>query len=1415
MVASETLSAGSDDHDSGAHLQTAMTPKEGVAKTPEGTINAADEENASSRQEGKEQIKLKTAPSTTTMTLHRQEQEAAPNASSHLQSQETSRQTPTTSTPSSPQSRSMVSSIFIQQTNETLQVLQRNLHHAKSELLRSLGHHLSQLPQGASGVHRQSVPAGITLPASAIGWLAASRASISPTTTPPSLLSGVLDALPRLTHLRVTVDQWPTNRSIMTTPASGNLSSPIRENSTTTSGSTRVISNNDGGELLQQHASLQYFHRLRYSPSIDVSMFSDLQVLLLDQVPPSWVHNLCHVASTLQVLRVERACLYDLQLLLLSSLASPIIEDCDYMLSKSSTVVYSQLTHLKLSHCNLGEMTRGLGPPLKRKNKNDDNNNNIYRKLRLPLARMPQLKSVDFAHNDIRSERTALGCGIANASQLSILDLSYNQIPSLVKAPLSLGNLQTLLLTGNHIKSAEGIDRLYALKTLALDDNQIASWTDVAGLARLPELHALKLKGNPFMVESKSRTKLARVMLLDVFREQRFWGNGAATFRELKAALPVIDGKPASSSELKALQQRAFVTVTTEVPAIASSRDGEARDVPSGSASGTDQQRVIAQNKMATAIERGEVKSFPRKKRKNRRQASRAIIEDEEPHAACFASASLARSPAAAASPFSPYNELVKRTAISISEDEKEELCDQQIAKLSSPKLSFTVNELFSSLGHDNGATRTQEKHGKTENEKIGNSARSIDCKEKESEGIEKAKDPIEDFEWPQPISYLPENNLYKEFEWNHLISVSLSENKNAKGKQKRRKDKTSRSKKLRQKQAPSISPASSGDGSLSDTPDSNENIPKNGSSSVQNGVAKAPSSKIKSSPPRTKKNGQASSVAANSDVGSLSRASATAKAEADLQELEVKIDNDDSSAISYRLRSVSFEEDVGNIISPNSITGSAFPAIAMDAAGADDAQTCSSLGTNRSGLESRDGESKKTKGNQDLFHLAEQKSKFLGMEQERKLKVMDNMELYWKTFVFPDFVPNIDAGQLSGEGDNWQSVFFRYPRIQMLSRDRESRESMKRNGACLELHPTDGGADREQFVRVWRENVVACGKPALRRLPPNRIAHFGFHGDLSWQDGKVRTVSECRQVILCLSNTSFYVILDNDSLTAKEKAPSPRASAAVAAAAAEAAGTSTSQGDSPTNPRTSENRKFPSPIPQNAAFEEALWPHAVACHPLNDIVGITIGFGFQRMAIRVRNTAYPSAVDFTYQLLTSNKMKTVELLQEIQNLVKEVRVELGRATLEDDAIKIDNDDKLFLDGVAAAVAPEPLGAVLGVVLVKQRWKHGQRGAVSRICVVSDSKIFLLDEDYVGDGSVSVDAGSGRRLGSPTFRLIDAADLQQISEVRAADADPNTITIVIRPTQLLRTHRWRLVCRDRTGAEKLVEDVRKGMSLVE
>ena len=117
--------------------------------------------------------------------------------------------------------------------------------------------------------------------------------------------------------------------------------------------------------------------------------------------------------------------------------------------------------------------------------------------------------------------------------------------------------------------------------------------------------------------------------------------------------------------------------------------------------------------------------------------------------------------------------------------------------------------------------------------------------------------------------------------------------------------------------------------------------------------------------------------------------------------------------------------------------------------------------------------------------------------------------------------------------------------------------------------------------------------------------------------------------------------------------------------------------------------------------------------------------------------------------------------------------------------------------------------------IVQQKWKHGERGTVRRVCVVTDTKLFLLDEDYIGDGSTAVDGtNSQQRLGDVKYRMVDEATLGQVAEVQAAGADPNAITIIINPlSRLSRTHRWRLLCRDSQGAERLVEDVRKAIEM--
>lgn len=139
----------------------------------------------------------------------------------------------------------------------------------------------------------------------------------------------------------------------------------------------------------------------------------------------------------------------------------------------------------------------------------------------------------------------------------------------------------------------------------------------------------------------------------------------------------------------------------------------------------------------------------------------------------------------------------------------------------------------------------------------------------------------------------------------------------------------------------------------------------------------------------------------------------------------------------------------------------------------------------------------------------------------------------------------------------------------------------------------------------------------------------------------------------------------------------------------------------------------------------------------------------------------------------------------------------------------IDNDDKTFLDALSNEV-------VIHYQIVRQIWKRGDREASRRAFVLTDSKAYLLDETFTGDGSKADDEIDKRKkLGDVSLVIIDSARLSRVTEVRAANADPRNITLVILPqNKLKRSHRWRLVCNDGEGAERLIDDVRKAMGTI-
>jgi Leucine-rich repeat (LRR) protein len=436
--------------------------------------------------------------------------------------------------------------------------LAQQLHVASELLLDRLFSYLSKLPEEDGVTEAPQAPAGLTLPASAVGWISSQlfpqgedhdesiqlddHSTISMSVSIRDRLSLLRFLLPRATHIRISADTWPPLSKRSTILKKGLWSSPANVN-------VSVMTLEEDFP----RAFLQYFQALVHRPRIDMHIFPNCQALLVDQVPPDRIHHLDTIRRSLQVLRVERSCIYDLPALLAGSLhpATEVLggngSGDPLSTSPDDTVFYPKLTHVKLSHCGLNETSSLRGRRLEAGGRD-----------MAPLVRLKSLQSLSLAHNELVSERTALA-GLSSMPFLAKLDLSHNRIVSLKNAHYSLRNIQTLLLSHNRMRSVKGIDRLIALETLWLDHNDLDSIADASGLARLPELKSLRLEGNPFQL---NRPQVYRVSVLDLFREQRLASlpNGA-TYRQLREALPVLDGTLTSMKELVALHGRTYAPI--------------------------------------------------------------------------------------------------------------------------------------------------------------------------------------------------------------------------------------------------------------------------------------------------------------------------------------------------------------------------------------------------------------------------------------------------------------------------------------------------------------------------------------------------------------------------------------------------------------------------------------------------------------------------------------------------------------------------------------------------------------------------------------------------------------------------------------------------------------------------------------
>lgn len=424
-------------------------------------------------------------------------------------------------------------------------------------------------------------------------------------------------------------------------------------------------------------------------------------------------------------------------------------------------------------------------------------------------------------------------------------------------------------------------------------------------------------------------------------------------------------------------------------------------------------------------------------------------------------------------------------------------------------------------------------------------------------------------------------------------------------------------------------------------------------------------------------------------------------------------------------------------------------------------------------------------------FGLAEKKSVYDCKESYAKLSVRSYLQLYFQTFVFPTALAKGGSFYKGGETQDSlgeQDVYF--PRIQLFHSDREL--AMRSPPEAGSAHSGPGVATKsmpEKFIDIWTDEIMACGLAATSRLPPVSESLRGFHGEVIRNRGVDELSSETQEILLCLTDAALYFIPEF------------------------------------ADDKNKDERRFPCSLPLNATFGDALWPHALARHPLEYLQRITIGFQFQKLVLHFvlpKRDGQTQGYEYAYVAFTCNKLRTISLVQKLQAQKKtlaEQRADgggfgsAGKAQTEE--LIIDNDDRVVLDSLADAIAPIPMGVVLHYQVLRQKWRSkrpdGTDPVVRRVCVVTDGHVFLLDENYIGDGSTTTLTQSGK-YGDATLRLVDSAELAQVTEIRPADEDPTHITLVIQKSRLVRSHRWRLVCKDGESAERLVHDVRQAVA---
>lgn len=382
-------------------------------------------------------------------------------------------------------------------------------------------------------------------------------------------------------------------------------------------------------------------------------------------------------------------------------------------------------------------------------------------------------------------------------------------------------------------------------------------------------------------------------------------------------------------------------------------------------------------------------------------------------------------------------------------------------------------------------------------------------------------------------------------------------------------------------------------------------------------------------------------------------------------------------------------------------------------------------------------------------FAEAERSSHYDGPESYCSFLISSDLQKYFEFFVFPE----------TG-----------LPRIQLYQTDRDLMTwtlEQNKDNYLQESH--------EKFISVSSEKVIPCGIAATGRITPIESEARDIHGNILKRT-QVK-MSECHDLLLCISNKAMYLIPDMAKGSSK-----------------------------------SDRQRFPAPLPNQAKFEDAMWPHAYCRHPLKFLKKIRFdGFGFQRLTLyfklpRVQSDVYVqpengllNPFDYTYVIFSCNRNRTMHLISALSGNGTEVQVQHEENDLPAE-IKRALAPKVFHDDIRH------------YQILTQIWDNNNVGS-RRAFILTNESIFLFHETYTGDrldyDEILNDDTMNCENGNLKMRTVKSTKLCDISNISVSNDDSRKVVLSFKANK---PPRCKLLCKDAENADELIKEVRKAMA---